>query len=63
VSDSLDRRSPSEPLCGTSLFYFILFNQAVQWMLHRRVVYWACRLDDLALSTGGQQRIFNTDAV
>jgi len=23
VSDSLDRRSPSEPLCGTSLFYFI----------------------------------------
>jgi len=22
---SLDRRSPSEPLCGTSLFYFILF--------------------------------------
>jgi len=21
---SLDRRSPSEPLCGTSLFYFIL---------------------------------------
>jgi hypothetical protein len=26
VSDSLDRRSPSEPLCGTSLFYFILFR-------------------------------------
>jgi hypothetical protein len=25
VSDSLDRRSPSEPLCGTSSFYFILF--------------------------------------
>jgi len=24
-SDSLDRRSPSEPLCGTSSFHFILF--------------------------------------
>jgi len=38
VSDSLDRRSPSEPLCGTSLFYFILFCLARSIIANNDVV-------------------------